>query len=71
MQLKYDKTLVHNSRTDAILMPTEQADSGVIFEISSLNEYLWHGAQEELHKKSLNNSAQRSSMIDARQSFAQ
>ena len=71
MPFKYDKTVVHNSRTDGIAMQTEQADSGVILETSSLYVYLWHGAQEVLHKKSFNNIAQRSSIIDARQSVEQ
>jgi hypothetical protein len=42
----------HNLRTDAVSMSTEHANSGLILEISSLNEYLWDGAQNELHKTS-------------------
>jgi hypothetical protein len=71
MPLKYDNTVDHNSRNDAMSMSTGHADSGLILEISSLNEYLYDGAQDELHKKSRFNIAQRSSIINARQSFEQ
>jgi hypothetical protein len=40
MPLKYDNTVDHNSRKDAMSMSTGHADSGLILEISSLNEYL-------------------------------
>jgi hypothetical protein len=71
MPLKYDTIVDHNSRNEAVPMSTEHADTGIILETSSLNEYWWDGAQNELHKKSRFKIAQRSSMIDARQSFEQ